>query len=279
MALQKNQSKLSWIGLDVENHCLESVLSPFVVVQIGESGCARCCFQGARCCCMSLLAFFFRVSYYHWRRRQPAPTPTQLISVSPETSRLRPRGSPWPVLAMLGSLHPGSVGTVEELRSFLTRGAASKTAVRHMLRECFCENMCRCAIILRTQAVSKPMHVASSPESPRLLAWLLLERRRSPEGLGDLVERHGSKWILEAIIWGGSHNASTGKKDAAQRQNRRGCSSKSPLCHESWAPLSRAVASILSISLQTKRRGHGGMHGHGDGCLAIHKLFRGAFVQ
>ena len=158
-------------------------------------------------------------------------------------------------------------------------GAASKTAVRHMLRECFCENMCRCAIILRTQAVSKPMHVASSPESPRLLAWLLLERRRSPEGLGDLVERHGSKWILEAIIWGGSHNASTGKKDAAQRQNRRGCSSKSPLCHESWSPLSRAVASILSISLQTKRRGHGGMHGHGDGCLAIHKLFRGAFVQ
>eukprot|EP00439_Symbiodinium_sp_Y106_P079163 s1626_g17.t2 len=32
-----------------------------------------------------------------------------------------------------------------------------------------------------------------------LLAWLLLERRRSPEGLGDLVERHGSKWILEVM--------------------------------------------------------------------------------
>ncbi|OLP97497.1 putative vacuolar membrane protein [Symbiodinium microadriaticum] len=32
-----------------------------------------------------------------------------------------------------------------------------------------------------------------------LLAWLLLERRRAPEGLGDLVERHGSKWLLEVM--------------------------------------------------------------------------------
>ena len=32
----------------------------------------------------------------------------------------------------------------------------------------------------------------------RLLTWVLLERRRRPEGLGDLVERHGGNWLLEA---------------------------------------------------------------------------------
>ena len=82
----------------------------------------------------------------------------------------------------------------------------------------FCEGPCTCADMLSS---SEPKRCRSfwtlGAESPRLLAWLLLERRRAPEGLGDLVERHGSKWLLEAMIWGAQQHIHSNRMQLRDR--------------------------------------------------------------